>query len=128
MRNILIAIVAIFAFAGAQAAEPRANKGKVNKVIKAIKELDGKQIKVNEYDADSIAEDVKKQLYEQFDEKKVDKVWKANKITLNKSILAESQNEEGYNKMRAFVANLNIDNCDELAGIPLQLNNSNDTL
>ena len=128
MRNILIAIVAIFAFAGAQAAEPRANKGKVNKVIKAIKELDSKQIKVNEYDADSIAEDVKKQLYEQFDEEKVDKVWKANKITMSKSILAESQNEEGYNKMRAFVANLNIDNCDELAGIPLQLNNSNDTI
>ena len=72
MRNILIAIVAIFTFAGAQAAEPRANKGKVNKVIKAIKELDGKQIKVNEYDADSIAEDIKKQLYEQFDEEKVD--------------------------------------------------------
>lgn len=128
MRNILIAIVAIFAFAGAQAAEPRANKGKVNKVIKAIKELDSKQIKVNEYDSDSIIEDVKKQLYEQFDEKKVDKVWKANKITMSKSILAESQNEEGYNKMRAFVANLNIDNCDELAGIPLQLNNSNDTV
>lgn len=128
MRNILIAIVAIFAFAGAQAAEPRANKGKVNKVIKAIKELDSKQIKVNEYDSDSIIEDVKKQLYEQFDEKKVDEVWKANKITMSKSILAESQNEEGYNKMRAFVANLNIDNCDELAGIPLQLNNSNDTV
>lgn len=128
MRNILIAIVAIFAFAGAQAAEPRANKGKVNKVIKAIKELDSKQIKVNEYDSDSIIEDVKKQLYEQFEEKKVDEVWKANKITMSKSILAESQNEEGYNKMRAFVANLNIDNCDELAGIPLQLNNSNDTV
>ncbi|MBR5511632.1 MAG: hypothetical protein IKU50_05435 [Bacteroidaceae bacterium] len=128
MRNILIAIVAIFAFAGAQAAEPRANKGKVNKVIKTIKELDSKQIKVNEYDSDSIIEDVKKQLYEQFEEKKVDEVWKANKITMSKSILAESQNEEGYNKMRAFVANLNIDNCDELAGIPLQLNNSNDTV
>ena len=114
MRNILIAIVAIFTFAGAQAAEPRANKGKVNKVIKAIKELDGKQIEVNEYDADSIAEDIKKQLYEQFDEKKVDKVWKANKITLNKSILAESQDEEGYNNMRAFVAKLNIENSDDL--------------
>ena len=128
MKHILIAIVAIFAFASAQAAEPQANKRKVNKIIKAIKALDSKQIKVNEYDSDSIIEDVKKQLYEQFDEKKADEVWKANKITMSKSILAESQNEEGYNKMRAFVANLNIDNCDELAGIPLQLNNSNDTV
>lgn len=128
MKHILIAIVAIFAFASAQAAEPQANKRKVNKIIKAIKALGSKQIKVNEYDSDSIIEDVKKQLYEQFDEKKADEVWKANKITMSKSILAESQNEEGYNNMRAFVANLNIDNCDELAGIPLQLNNSNDTV
>ncbi|MBQ5817274.1 MAG: hypothetical protein IIW35_02850, partial [Bacteroidaceae bacterium] len=128
MKHILIAIVAIFTFASAQAAEPQANKRKVNKIIKAIKALGSKQIKVNEYDSDSIIEDVKKQLYEQFDEKKADEVWKANKITMSKSILAESQNEEGYNKMRAFVANLNIDNCDELAGIPLQLNNSNDTV
>ena len=128
MRNILIAIVAIFTFAGAQAAEPRANKGKVNKVIKAIKELDSKQIKVNEYDGDSIAEDIKKQLYEQFDEKKVDKVWKANKITLNTSILAESQSEEGYNNMRAFVAKLDIENCENLAGIPLTMNNKNDSV
>ena len=128
MKHILIAIVAIFTFASAQAAEPQANKRKVNKIIKAIKALGSKQIKVNEYDSDSIIEDVKKQLYEQFDEKKADEVWKANKITMSKSILAESQNEEGYNKMRAFVANLNIDNCDELAGIPLQLNNSNNTV
>ena len=128
MRNILIALVAIFAFAGAQAAEPRANKGKVNKVIKAIKELDGKQIKVTEYDGDSIAEDIKKQLYEQFDEKKVDKVWKANKITLNKSILAESQDEEGYNNMRAFVAKLNIENSDDLAGVPMTMNNKSDSV
>ena len=128
MRNILIAIVAIFAFAGAQAAEPRANKGKVNKVIKAIKELDGKQIKVNEYDADSIAEDIKKQLYEQFEEKKVDKVWKANKITLSTSILAESQDEEGYNNMRAFVAKLNIENSDDLAGVPMTMNNKSDSV
>ena len=83
MRHLLITLVAIFAFAGAQAAEPQANKKKVNKIIKAIKALGSKQIKVNEYDSDSIIEDVKKQLYEQFDEKKVDKVWKANKITLN---------------------------------------------
>ena len=48
MKNLLIALVAIFAFAGAQAAEPRANNKKVNKVIKAIKELDSKQINVNE--------------------------------------------------------------------------------
>ena len=128
MRNILIAIVAIFAFAGAQAAEPRANKGKVNKVIKAIKELDGKQIKVNEYDADSIAEDIKKQLYEQFEEKKVDKVWKANKITLSTSILAQSQGEEGYNNMRAFVAKLNIENSDDLAGVPMTMNNKSDSV
>ena len=128
MRNILIAIVAIFAFAGAQAAEPRANKGKVNKIIKAIKALDSKQIEVNEYDGDSIAKDIKKQLYEQFDEKKVDKVWKANKITLNTSILAESQSEEGYNNMRAFVANLDIENCENLAGIPLTMNNKSDSV
>ena len=128
MRNILIAIVAIFTFAGAQAAEPRANNKKVNKVIKAIKELDSKQIKVNEYDADSIAEDIKKQLYELFDEKKVDKAWKVNKITLNRSILAQSQDEEGYNKMRAFAANLDIENSEELAGVPLTMNNKSDSV
>ena len=128
MRHLLITLVAIFAFAGAQAAEPRANKKKVNKVIKAIKELDSKQIKVNEYDGDSIAEDIKKQLYEQFDEKKVDKAWKANKITLNRSILAQSQDEEGYNNMRAFVAKLDIENCENLAGIPLTMNNKNDSV
>ena len=128
MKNLLIALVAIFAFAGAQAAEPRANNKKVNKVIKAIKELDSKQIKVNEYDADSVAEDIKKQLYEQFDEKKVDKVWKANKITLNKSILAQSQGEEGYNNMRAFVAKLNIENSDDLAGVPMTMNNKSDSV
>ena len=120
MRNILIAIVALFTFAGAQAAEPRANKGKVNKVIKAIKELDSRHVSVKEYDADTVADDIKKQLYEQFDEKKVDKVWKANKITLNKSILAASQDEEGYNSMRAFVAKLNIENSDDLAGVPMK--------
>ena len=128
MRHLLIALVAIFAFAGAQAAEPRANKGKVNKIIKAIKALDSKQIKVNEYDGDSIAEDIKKQLYEQFDEKKVDKVWKANKITLNTSILAESQSEEGYNNMRAFVAKLNIENSENLAGVPMTMNNKSDSV
>ena len=128
MRNILIAIVAIFAFAGTQAAEPRANNKKVNKVIKAIKELDSKQIKVNEYDADSIAEDIKKQLYEQFDEEKVDKAWKANKITLKRSILAQSQDEEGYNSMRAFAANLDIENCESLAGVPLTMNNKSDSV
>ena len=128
MRNILIAIVALFTFAGAQAAEPRANKGKVNKVIKAIKELDSRHVSVTEYDADSVAEDIKKQLYEQFDEKKVDKVWKANKITLNKSILAASQDEEGYNSMRAFVAKLNIENSDDLAGIPMTMNNKSDSV
>ena len=128
MRNILIVIAAIFAFAGAQAAEPRANKGKVNKVIKTIKGLDGKHVSVREYDADSIVEDIKKQLYEQFDEKKVDKVWKANKITLNKSILAASQDEEGYNSMRAFAAKLNIEKCENLAGIPLTLYNNNDSV
>ena len=128
MRNILIAIVALFTFAGAQAAEPRANKGKVNKVIKAIKELDSRHVSVKEYDADSVAEDIKKQLYEQFDEKKVDKVWKANKITLNKSILAASQDEEGYNSMRAFVAKLNIENSDDLAGVPMTMNNKSDSV
>ena len=128
MRNILIAIVAIFTFAGTQAAEPRANNKKVNKIIKAIKELDSKQIKVNEYDADSIAEDIKKQLYEQFDEEKVDKAWKANKITLKRSILAKSQGEEGYNKMRAFVAKLNIENSDDLAGVPMTMNNKSDSV
>ena len=128
MRNILIAIVALFTFAGAQAAEPRANKGKVNKVIKAIKELDSRHVSVTEYDADSVAEDIKKQLYEQFDEKKVDKVWKANKITLNKSILAASQDEEGYNSMRAFVAKLNIENSDDLAGVPMTMNNKSDSV
>ena len=128
MKHILIAIVAIFTFASAQAAEPQANKRKVNKIIKAIKALDSKQIEVNEYDGDSIAEDIKKQLYEQFDEKKVDKVWKANKITLNKSILAESQDEEGYNKMRAFVAKLNIENSDDLAGVPMTMNNKSDSV
>jgi hypothetical protein len=128
MRHLLITLVAIFAFAGAQAAEPRANKGKVNKIIKAIKALDSKQIKVNEYDGDSIAEDIKKQLYEQFDEKKVDKVWKANKITLNTSILAESQSEEGYNNMRAFVAKLNIENSENLAGVPMTMNNKSDSV
>ena len=128
MRHLLIALVAIFAFAGVHAAEPRANKGKVNKIIKAIKELDSKQIEVNEYDGDSIAEDIKKQLYEQFDEKKVDKVWKANKITLNTSILAESQSEEGYNNMRAFVAKLNIENSENLAGVPLTMNNKSDSV
>ena len=128
MKNLLIALVAIFAFAGAQAAEPRANNKKVNKVIKAIKELDSKQIKVNEYDADSVAEDIKKQLYEQFDEKKVDKVWKANKITLSKSILTESQNEEGYNKIRAFVATLDIENSESLAGVPMTMNNKSDSV
>lgn len=128
MRNILIAIVAIFTFASAQAAEPRANKGKVKEIIKAIKALDSKQIKVNEYDGDSIAEDIKKQLYEQFDEKKVDKVWKANKITLNRSILAESQSEEGYNNMRAFVAKLNIENSENLAGVPMTMNNKSDSV
>lgn len=128
MRNILIAIVALFTFAGAQAAEPRANKGKVNKVIKAIKELDSRHVSVNEYDADSVADDIKKQLYEQFDEKKVDKVWKANKITLNKSILAASQDEEGYNSMRAFVAKLNIENSDDLAGVPMTMNNKSDSV
>ncbi len=128
MRNILIAIVALFTFAGAQAAEPRANKGKVNKVIKAIKELDSRHVSVKEYDADSVADDIKKQLYEQFDEKKVDKVWKANKITLNKSILAASQDEEGYNSMRAFVAKLNIENSDDLAGVPMTMNNKSDSV
>lgn len=128
MRNILIAIVAIFAFTGAQATEPRANNKKVNKIIKAIKELDSKQIKVKEYDGDSIAEDIKKQLYEQFDEKKVDKVWKANKITLSKSILAESQDEEGYNNMRALAAKLNIENCENLAGVPLTMNSKSDSV
>ena len=128
MRNILIAIVALFTFAGAQAAEPRANKGKVNKVIKAIKELDSRHVSVKEYDADSVAEDIKNQLYEQFDEKKVDKVWKANKITLNKSILAASQDEEGYNSMRAFVAKLNIENSDDLAGVPITMNNKSDSV
>ena len=128
MRNILIAIVALFTFAGAQAAEPRANKGKINKVIKAIKELDSRHVSVKEYDADSVAEDIKKQLYELFDEKKVDKVWKANKITLNKSILAASQDEEGYNSMRAFVAKLNIENSDDLAGVPMTMNNKSDSV
>lgn len=128
MRNILIAIVALFTFAGAQAAEPRANKGKVNKVIKAIKELDSRHVSVKEYDADSVVDDIKKQLYEQFDEKKVDKVWKANKITLNKSILAASQDEEGYNSMRAFVAKLNIENSDDLAGVPMTMNNKSDSV
>lgn len=128
MRNILIAIVALFTFAGAQAAEPRANKGKVNKVIKAIKELDSRHVSVKEYDADSVADDIKKQLYKQFDEKKVDKVWKANKITLNKSILAASQDEEGYNSMRAFVAKLNIENSDDLAGVPMTMNNKSDSV
>lgn len=128
MRNILIAIVALFTFAGAQAAEPRANKGKINKVIKAIKELDSRHVSVKEYDADSVADDIKKQLYEQFDEKKVDKVWKANKITLNKSILAASQDEEGYNSMRAFVAKLNIENSDDLAGVPMTMNNKSDSV
>lgn len=128
MRNILIAIVALFTFAGAQAAEPRANKGKVNKVIKAIKELDSRHVSVKEYDADSVADDIKKQLYEQFDEKKVDKVWKANKITLNKSILAASQDEEGYNSMRAFVAKLNVENSDDLAGVPMTMNNKSDSV
>lgn len=128
MRNILIAIVALFTFAGAQAAEPRANKGKVNKVIKAIKELDSRHVSVKEYDADSVADDIKKQLYEQFDEKKVDKVWKANKITLNKNILAASQDEEGYNSMRAFVAKLNIENSDDLAGVPMTMNNKSDSV
>ncbi len=128
MRNILIAIVALFTFAGAQAAEPRANKGKVNKVIKAIKELDSRHVSVKEYDADSVADDIKKQLYEQFDEKKVDKVWKANKITLNKSILAASLDEEGYNSMRAFVAKLNIENSDDLAGVPMTMNNKSDSV
>lgn len=128
MRNILIAIVALFTFTGAQAAEPRANKGKVNKVIKAIKELDSRHVSVKEYDADSVADDIKKQLYEQFDEKKVDKVWKANKITLNKSILAASQDEEGYNSMRAFVAKLNIENSDDLAGVPMTMNNKSDSV
>ena len=118
MRNILIAIVALFTFAGAQAAEPRVNKGKVNKIMKAMKELDGKHVSVKEYDADSVVGDIKKQLYEQFDEKKVDKVWQENKITLSKSILVESQDEEGYNNMRAFAAKLNIEKCENLAGIP----------
>ena len=128
MRNILIAIVALFTFAGAQAAEPRANKGKVNKIIKAIKELDGKHVSVKEYDADSVVGDIKKQLYEQFDEKKVDKVWQENKITLSKSILVESQDEEGYNNMRTFAAKLNIEKCENLAGIPQTAYNNNDSV
>ena len=128
MRNILIAIVALFTFAGAQAAEPRANKGKVNKIIKAMKELDGKHVSVKEYDADSVVGDIKKQLYEQFDEKKVDKVWQENKITLSKSILVESQDEEGYNNMRAFAAKLNIEKCENLAGIPQTAYNNNDSV
>ena len=128
MKHILIAIVAMFTIMGTQAAEPRTNKKSVKKILKEIKSLAGNHIRVEEYNGDSIVNDVKNQLNAQFEDKKAAQVFEKYKIKLDNVIYAESQDEEGYNQLRKFAARLKIDANDKLAGVPLQLSSSSDTV
>lgn len=126
MKHTLIAILAIFTFMGTQAAEP-SRQNSVKNILKKIKNLAGNHIRVEEHNGDSIVNDIKQQLNKQFDEEKVSETFEKYKIKLDKVVYAESQNEEGYNQLSKFAARLQIDQCDKLAGIPLQLSNNEDS-
>lgn len=87
MKYILIALLAFFTLSAAQSAEPRASKKRVNKILKDIKGLNGNHIRVEKHNGDSIVDDIKRQLNEQFDDEKVSEAFKKTQIE-NRSLIS----------------------------------------